>query len=159
MWTENHDPKKRIDDDALCRIIAGCGPKQIIFIDGPTGCGKTELMRRVDSRYKMRLPANLLTESLLFDSKIDYNYRLLHYLFSQLGLQTLLIEDVDVSFGGMNALQQLTADFLNLIRDRYGIVMTGWDIRQNCRVLLDGLSSENCLYFRYSGGAPTRSAL
>ncbi|MBQ2957961.1 MAG: hypothetical protein IJE08_16070 [Clostridia bacterium] len=138
MWTDTQTQTILTDDDLL-KALAGCGP-QIIVIEGPTGCGKTKLLRRlkaVECRSMITLAEDDFMRSLtarLKPASPDIPFDILAAEY-----EVICIDDIDL-LHAYNATQLEAADQFSRACIRSVIILSGIRCCERLRVLLGALT-------------------
>lgn len=131
MWFDATEHIKRSDDQMLdwlkeCR-------NQIVLLDGPTGCGKTRLLRRVKEGFgegMMILAVDRLGELLMKGAEPVRE--------CLGGHDVICIEDADMMQGKI-VTQETTARYLSEAARHALVAVTGIRLRERVGTLLDGL--------------------
>lgn len=150
MWYDRNTKEELSDDTALQKAIEKDDIHRIFILDGSSGCGKTRFINGLPYERKLRIPANLLLETVFWDQRdLNGNKRMLMYFLTQLNCDILCIEDIDVPIAHRNATQEMFADMIVELAARQTVILTGNDIRRSCEILVGSLLGR-FRWFRYA---------
>ena len=142
--------EKLRDDNALRTAIEKDGIHRIFILDGPSGCGKTRFINSLLYDRKLRIPANLLLETVFLEQRdLTGNKRMLLYFLTQLNCDILCVEDIDISLRSREATQEMFADMIVELAVHHTVLLTGNDIRKSCGTFV-GILRGRYRCFRYT---------
>ena len=150
MWLRERD-KKTFCSETLLKELDDNHDEKIAILDGPTGCGKSYILKRLGERTEVLIrPVGFikgpLIKSFRESGADDPLSSFFSWTDSALPYQILAFEDADVYLGGMPLTQKATARaFLKLAESRK-IILTGINLKKNCPDLLEELTGSMSFY-------------
>ena len=124
MWEVEN---KMLTDKEVIEFIEG-KPHKLIVMSGPTRCGKTKIMKSIESDKKHIINSETFSE---------FGYMLGRYhtvpvlneklLNAYKNFDYLIIEDIDMSSGAFNLIDHYATDFIKEYMNRSTIIFTGVD--------------------------------
>lgn len=149
MRDRNGDMVRSDRDIQLETEILQCW-ERIIFLDGPTGCGKTRFLKGLQAEGVLIVPMQELLETLIGclqqnKARADI-YRAIDAAYP---CKILCLEDIDLSLAGKPATQEEVAIMLRRLSDTRKIILTGISLQDRCSVLLDRIGEVSFKYFDF----------
>lgn len=148
MWYDIQNQDELLNNNILESIIKQDTKNNIFILDAPSGSGKSYFVNHLSFGRTIRVPANLLKETVFYTNDVRQNMEMLVYFLTQLNLDIMCIEDIDYSIAGLDATQELYANMVLWMSRRYKVLLTGIGINRNCKTFLE-LLPDHYLYFKY----------
>lgn len=149
MWYDIQDREKLFNNNSLGIAINQDKEKRIFLLDGPSGCGKTDFINHFAGGKMLRVPSNLIKETVFYSNDIRYNMELMLYFLTQLNLDIMCIEDIDITIERSDAVQELFANIVSWLSKRYKVLLTGIEISRVNKTFMECLPDQY-RYFMHS---------
>lgn len=115
-------------DNQVVKFIES-GDAKIVFLDGPSMCGKTALIKRVDCAKNVIIAAERIAETTL-------KYLEEGYISDEIkNAEIVFFEDIDISLSGRPVTQEVFCDFIVKIARQKTVVLTGISLRERLQVI------------------------
>ena len=146
MWFDE-EAQAALTDDQLLDLLKK-SKAQVILLEGPTGCGKSRLlknMQQTDARRTKILAEDAFVRSLLATASAGRGEK----TFSELadGCEVVCVEDIDL-LNGKTATQEIAAQTLRAAAKEALVVLTGIRLRERVEPMLEELR-EHARLFEY----------
>jgi len=138
MWYDRTD-REALTDEALLERLKEYD-HQIILLEGPTGCGKTRLLRKLeqeDARQMLILSEERFVRSLLAECGAKEGEWPFHKLTERFGI--VCIEEADMMCG-KTATQESAAYYLGKAAENALMIITGIRLCERITVLIEQLN-------------------
>ena len=149
MWYDL-DKKEEVLNNASLMTAIKQDKKKVFILDGPSGCGKSYFIDHFAAGKTLRVPSNIIKETIFYTSDVRSNMEMLAYFLSMLSLDCIYIEDIDYSFGlPLEATQELLANIVLWLSKSYKVILTGIEISHMCKTFLECLHNQY-RYFKFT---------
>lgn len=149
VWYDIDNPECLMDNDTLEDSIVNESEKRLFILEGKSGCGKTSFIKNLNSKKILRIPANLLSETIFYPGDLSckrLNDDVIVYFLSQINLDYLIIEDIDYTIGRGDSIQLLFAEIVFSLINQYKVIITGIEISRICKVFLSTFPNQYRFY-------------
>lgn len=139
MWYDLTD-KEALTDEALLERLKEYD-HQIVLLEGPTGCGKTRLLRKLeqeDARQTLILSEERFVRSLLAECGAKEGEWPFHKLTERFGI--VCIEEADMMTGKEHT-QEAAAQLISAAARQALVIVTGIRLRERVATLLSKLEA------------------
>lgn len=149
MWNDIDNKEILMDNEQLEASINNEDNKRLFIVEGPSGCGKTSFTKNLSIRNMLRIPSNLIIETIFYPDDLRLkrtNVDQLLYFLTQLNIEVMIIEDIDYTIGCGDSIQLLFAEIVFSLINQYKVILTGIEISRVCKVFLSTFPNQYRFY-------------